>query len=479
MRTCTTTSCDGLSRSGGPVWRSARTAEVFWDVWRAGRGDAAGIERRQQRRLRALVECARARSPYYRAALSGLPTSGPVRLVDLPPVTKTEMMRRFDDWVTDPAVTRAGVQEFLHDPARVGETFLGRYLVTTTSGSTGSPAVVLFDARARQVATAIAVVRGVGSVPWGQWRRVLRLGGRQVAIFATGGHFLAETFLQHRFRTRPIRRRFARLLSVMTPLDELVDELNAFGPAFLGSYPSVLDLLAREQEAGRLHIAPAVVTSGGEHLSAPVRARLTRQWDCRVWDSYNATEAMPLTIPCAVGRFHVNADWIILEPVDADRRPVPPGTPSVTTLVTNLTDHVQPIIRYELGDSVTLAADGCRCGSPLPVVTVVGRSNDVLRFSRPEGPVEIPPLALGSVIEQTVGVRRYQAIQTGPATLTVRVETERGSDPDRVWVDLTRRLRDFLTRQGLGNVDLSRDRSGPQPEPHSGKLRQVICAFDG
>jgi len=176
---------------------------------------------------------------------------------------------------------------------------------------------------------------------------------------------------------------------------------------------------------------------------------------------------------------HVNADWIILEPVDADRRPVPPGTPSVTTLVTNLTDHVQPIIRYELGDSVTLAADGCRCGSPLPVVTVVGRSNDVLRFSRPEGPVEIPPLALGSVIEQTVGVRRYQAIQTGPATLTVRVETERGSDPDRVWVDLTRRLRDFLTRQGLGNVDLSRDRSGPQPEPHGGKLRQVIRAFDG
>ena len=179
MRTCTTTSCSGLSRSVGPVWRSTRTAEVFWDVWRAGRGDAAGIERRQQRRLRALVECARARSPYYRAALSGLPTSGPVRLVDLPPVTKTEMMRRFDDWVTDPAVTSAGVQEFLRDPARVGESFLGRYLVTTTSGSTGSPAVVLFDARARQVATAIAVVRGVGSVPWGQWRRVLRLGCRR------------------------------------------------------------------------------------------------------------------------------------------------------------------------------------------------------------------------------------------------------------------------------------------------------------
>ena len=239
-------------------------------------------------------------------------------------------------------------------------------------------------------------------------------------------------------------------------------------------------LLAREQEAGRLAIAPAVVTSGGEHLSALVAARLMRQWDCQVWDSYNATEAMPLTIPCVLGRFHVNADWMILEPVDADRRPVPAGTPSATTLITNLANHVQPIIRYELGDSVTFSADRCPCGSPLPVVTVVGRSNDLLRFTRPEGaPVAIPPLALGSVMEETVGVRRYQAIQTGPASLTVRLETESGSDPDRVWVDLTRRLRDFLTRQGLGNVDLSRDRSGPQPEPHGGKLRQVIRAFDG
>lgn len=384
--------------------RTARTAGVVWDVWRAGRGDVAGIERRRQHRLRALVDSARARSPYYRAALRDLPGSGPVRLLDLPSVSKSEMMRRFDDWVTDPAVTHAGVQEFLRDPTRVGETFLGRYLVTTTSGSTGSPAVVLFDAQARQVATTIAIVRGVGSVPWGRWRRVLQMGGRQVAIFATGGHFLAETFLQHRLRKRPIRRRFARLLSVTTPLDELVDELNAFRPAFLGSYPSVLDLLAREQEAGRLQIAPAVVTSGGEHLSSLVEARLTRQWDCPVWDSYNATEAMPLTIPCALGRFHVNADWMILEPVDADRRPVPPGTPSTRTLVTNLTNHVQPIIRYELGDSVTLSADRCRCGSPLPVVTVVGRSNDVLRFTRPEGAsVAIPPLALGSVIEETVG----------------------------------------------------------------------------
>ena len=474
-----TLTADDVSRTIGQARRAARTAGVVGDVWRAGRGDVADIERRQQRRLRALVDCARARSPFYRAALRDLPTSGPGRLAELPSVTKTELMQRFDDWVTDPAVTRAGVQEFLSDPTRVGESFLGRYLVTTTSGATGSPAIVLFDAQARRVATAISAVRGVASVPWGQWRRVLRSGGRQVAIFATGGHFLAETFLQHRLQKRPIRRRFARLLSVTTPLAQLVDELNAFRPAFLGSYPSVLDLLAREQDAGRLAIAPAVVTSGGEHLSARVQARMMRQWDCQVWDSYNATEAMPLTIPCVLGRFHVNADWMILEPVDADRRPVPPGTPSTTTLVTNLANHLQPIIRYELGDSVTLSAQRCRCGSPLPVVVVVGRMNDLLRFTAPDGAgVDIPPLAMGSIIEESVGVRRFQALQTGPATLTVRLETESGTDPDRVWADTSRRVREYLARQALTNVALVRDPRAPQPEPHSGKLRQIMRTFD-
>ena len=65
-----------------------------------------------------------------------------------------------------------------------------------------------------------------------------------------------------------------------------------------------------------------------------------------------------------------------------------------------------------------------RCGSAVPVATVVGRMNDLLRFTGPDGAgVDIPPLALGSVIEEAAGVRRrFQAVQTGPATVTVRVE---------------------------------------------------------
>ena len=56
-------------------------------------------------------------------------------------------MSHFDDWVTDPAVTRAQVQEFLADPHNVGRDFQDRYVVCTTSGATGIPAILLHDHR--------------------------------------------------------------------------------------------------------------------------------------------------------------------------------------------------------------------------------------------------------------------------------------------------------------------------------------------
>ena len=68
------------------------------------------------------------------------------------------------------------------------------------------------------------------------------------------------------------------------------------------------------------------------------------------------------TVPAR--RLHLNGDWAILEPVDeraatgADRRF------GCTTLLTNLANEVQPIIRYDLGDRVRIAPGGCDCGSP-------------------------------------------------------------------------------------------------------------------
>jgi acyl-coenzyme A synthetase/AMP-(fatty) acid ligase len=76
-------------------------------------------------------------------------------------VTKAEMMRDFDHWVTDASVHRAEVEAFIADPIRIGRDYLDRYVVCTTSGSTGTPAIVLHDQQALTVYNVLGYVRSL------------------------------------------------------------------------------------------------------------------------------------------------------------------------------------------------------------------------------------------------------------------------------------------------------------------------------
>ena len=100
---------------------------VAWDAWRATRGGAPAIARRQDKRLAALVHHARTSSRFYAGHYRDLP-AGPIHLTELPklpPVHKPALMARFDDWVTDPLVTRAGVAAFVADPDNIGRDYPG------------------------------------------------------------------------------------------------------------------------------------------------------------------------------------------------------------------------------------------------------------------------------------------------------------------------------------------------------------------
>src|SRR5947199_18054 len=96
----------------------------------------------QRSRLRRLLRHAVRHSPFYRERLRGIDVER-CSLRDLPTLTKAEMMARFDDVVTDRRVTRAGVEDFIADPANLGRYYLGRYAVCHTSGSQGQPALVV------------------------------------------------------------------------------------------------------------------------------------------------------------------------------------------------------------------------------------------------------------------------------------------------------------------------------------------------
>ena len=200
---------------------SATFVATSWDAFRTYGEGEAGIARRQLERLRNIVSYARTHSAYFANRYRNIPE--PVADIrQLPVVTKEEMMSHFDEWVTDPLVNRERVATFIADLSLIGHDYLGRYVVCTTSGATGVPAIFLHDHGALVVYNVLGYIRSLPVVlsSWRTWAALLHGSGRLAAVFVTGGHFLGNTMMARRLRTMPWRARTQRIFSALAPLDE-------------------------------------------------------------------------------------------------------------------------------------------------------------------------------------------------------------------------------------------------------------------
>ncbi len=447
------------------------------DAVRSAHSDPERLARIQRARLRNLVRHARTTSPFYRHRYRHVP-SHVEEISELPILDKPTLMSCFDDWVTDPDVTLEDLRSnFLARAECVGQLYLGRYLVMTTSGTTGEPAVLLQDRLSWRVNNIVGRTRPQPIARRIDLGALARRGVRTAALFATGGHFGAVALAERTRRISPLLSDRMRVLSVLRPIDDLVAELNEFKPTLLSGYPSAFVLLAAEQRAGRLQLEPVHILCAGELLTPTMREAVSSAFGCPATQGYAATEVPALAMECSHGFLHINSDWYLLEPVDADRRPVPPGVQSESVLVTNLANHIQPIIRYDLGDRVMLQPRSCACGSPFPVVAVEGRTNDQLTFENADHQlVQILPLALGSVIEESPGVHRFQAIGMGPRDLTIRLDVDTEAIRNAVEHEVEYRVREFLRSHHVTDVEITCASETPRQEPRSGKLRQVLRA---
>lgn len=298
---------------------------LLLDTRRAKKQGPGALALRQRARLAETVAFARAHSPYYRELYRDL-SERTDDLTLLPITRKTELMARFDDWVTDSEVTVEKVRAFIADPDLVGEKFLGKYLVATTSGTTGTPGIFVLDDRSLAVTEVLALRMLSAWLDAGDLIRIIARGGRMAMVMAAGGHF-ASAVAAARLRKGRLSRKLVGVFPVQTPLPELVAQLNRFRPAVVDAYASMAALLASEQEAGRLHIDPVLVIVTAEGMPTSEYDRIAKVFNTKVGNSYAATECPFLSYGCEHGWLHVNSDWVVLEPVDADYRPTPPGEP--------------------------------------------------------------------------------------------------------------------------------------------------------
>ena len=420
---------------------------------RRDRWSRSRLERHQNSSLRRLRDFAFARSAFYRRFHRGLER---VPLHELPVLTRDTLMDAFDDTITVPGVTRAKVEDFTRSMS-VTDLLHGRYHVVATSGTTGNKGYFLFSKKEWRILAMAGVARGIG------WTGANPRRGRGVVMASTiPWHMTARAGAE----LRRVGLDGGRLsLDAAAPVEKLVADLNPYQPTTMMVYPSVMQILAGEQMAGRLRIAPEHIQCTSEVLTHEASSEIARAFGIVPANLYASSECGCMAASCALRQgLHVSEDLLIIESVDEMNRPVPDGTLGAKALVTVLGSRTLPLIRYEISDRIARDAAPCGCGKPYARLSDVGgRQGDLLRLPGVTGgTVEIAPAQITAALRGTA-VRQWQltlmpdewtvscvcdASEFRPAAISKRLETllrERGARLPTIRVDRIDQVRRGVT----------------------------------
>ena len=412
------------------------------------RGDV--LTRYHDRRAAAIARFAAGRSPFYRDLYAGRDLND---WRTLPIIDKAAMMSNFDTFNTrgitqDEAFAVALAAERNRDFAPVGR---GNITVGLSSGTSGYRGAFLVSPAETAAWAGTVLQRVLHGVP---------RAGYRVAFFLRSNSNLYERVNG--------RVRF-RWLDLMLPLGDQVAALNAEPPDLLVAPPSLLRAFADAADRGVLRAQPTRIISVAETLEAHDRTFIEAAFGAAVGQVYQCTEGF-LAATCAAGRLHVNEDLVALqyEPAGDGGR--------VSPVVTDLWRRTQPILRYRLGDVLTLDPDSCPCGCAFQVIRAVeGRSDDVCIFpSRDTGEPRrfYPDTIRRMILLADDRITDYAAVQERDGHLRIHVTTA-----DRVSFDAVRTAIDRSATDILASYDCRADQIefvfGLPPVPSGAKRRRV------
>ena len=208
-----------------------------------------------------------------------------------------------------------------------------------------------------------------------------KLGRDRIAWFS-GRHLLgANDVASNRFwrNNYPARIRYYSTFHMSRRnLPYYVDDLVKFQPAYVNAFPSAIGELANfidmTRTAGSLNLRAIFTTS--ETMTDSQREAIERVFKCPVRNQYASSEGAPFIMECRRGRLHMDVTSGVFEVIDADGHPATEGEILVTSFYMKQT----PLIRYRIGDRITLSDEPhCPCGWDTPLVaSIQGRESDYL-----------------------------------------------------------------------------------------------------
>jgi len=270
-------------------------------------------------------------------------------------------------------------------------------------------------------------------------------------------------------------------ISQLNTLENIKAQLEELKPNILSAPPSMLQILAKEVNAGLLNIKPKRIVSYAEVLSPDLQDELEEIFGVKVHQIYQCSEG-PIAMSCKNGFLHINEDLIYVQAVDIEGNPVSSGEPCYKMIITDLNKRSQPIIRFELDDIIVLSDCNCKCGSSFRVIDkILGRTDDLYWTQRKdceELQFIFPDYIRRAIITSSEEIEDYQAIQKSYRKIIVRVNLKaENSDKQKIVTTIQNNLKSvfFLYKCIEPEIDVVFEK--PKRNPNSNKLIRIIRDF--
>lgn len=197
-----------------------------------------------------------------------------------------------------------------------------------------------------------------------------------------------------------------------------VEDLIKFQPEYFVGFPSTILEIAKYGLANGYQY-PKEVTKAifptAETVTEEMRHTIETFFETKMFDQYASSEGAPFIFECVNGNLHLELQSGVFEVLDENDKPTQSGRLVVTAFNTKGT----PLIRYDIGDSITLADESatCNCGNNNPLVKeILGRMDDYV-YSPETGKINLGNIS--NTLKDTTGIRNFQVVQDSLEALDI------------------------------------------------------------
>ena len=418
----------------------------------------------QKERLKELVAFARENSPYIRDKYKNLPED--YDLTDIPTSSKKEIVEHYEEWVTDRDVNLEDVRQYLDSEDRYERPYLNKYSALTTSGSSGNPFYMLRDSYHNTIhATLMSqrLMRGYGG-------NVDLSKDRAACLVYPDPHVSSYSSLLRMKRAQKEYADNAIAISPLLPKEEIIKQLNDFNPNVISCYPSVLCQIAHEQAAGNLKINLKGIFCSAELLTQEMYELLTNSFNCPVFNNYCSTEGGEIAMASGCPHLHINEDWVIIEPIDENGEVITSEDKwSSGVLVTDLSNYIQPIIRYRMEDSIRIHTN-CACKNSLPYMDIRGREAGLIEF----GGRSLRFINICFLLEDRLGTYAVQVIKKSDHLMELRSMISVADGRDDYLKKAMEIIKEHLDEEGCTDFEIIISMEDPVRNRCGGKLSRYV-----